>query len=76
MEKSNIIFVETHIVDKNIIINNVARKYGVQTAMGVVNKWFETYSAFVYDANNGELLFFKSRYMGTWENDPIIFQYR
>lgn len=76
MEKSNIIFVETHSSNMQLVISDIAFSLGVAPATARVQKWFKEYSSFVYDLTNGNLLFFKSRYAGYWEMDKCLFDYK
>jgi hypothetical protein len=76
MEKSNIVYVESHTSNINIIITEIGKIIGVAPATVKVQKWFQEYSAFVYDSTNGNLLFFKSRYAGYWDADKLIIDYK
>ncbi len=76
MEKSNILLVETHSTNINLVISDIALVIGVAPATVKVQKWFQEYSLFVYDKNNGNLLFFKSRYAGYWDMDKNLFDYK
>jgi hypothetical protein len=65
----NIGFVETHISDRNKIINDIAvvTDMGNHMAGNLVNKWFEDFSSFIYDKTNGELIAYLYRTRGYWE---------
>ena len=76
MENNNIVYVETHITNINSVISDIALIYGVSPATVITNKWFKEYSAFVYDSQTANLLFYKSRFSGNWEMDKNILQYK
>ncbi len=76
MEKSNIVLVESHTSNLNLVISDIALIIGVATATVKVQKWFQEYSSFVYDSKNGNLVFFKSRYAGYWEMDKNLLDYK
>lgn len=71
-----IVYVETHLNLKNSVIGDVALVNGVNPATVKVNEWFNKYSAFVYDKTSGDLVFYKSRYAGYWENDSNLEKYK
>ena len=74
--ESNIVFVECHTTNKNTVIADIALIFGVSVANVKVKKWYDDYSAFVYDKEHGNLIFYKSRYMGAWEEDRSIYNYK
>lgn len=76
IEKSNIILVETHTTNINSVITDISKILGVNIGTIKVQKWFQDYSAFVYDIQTGGLLFYKSRHVGYWESDPNILEYK
>jgi hypothetical protein len=76
MKKSNIVYVESHTSNMGSIIQDIALIYGVNPATNKVQKWFNEYSAFVYDSETGNILFYKSRYAGYWDTDKNIYDYK
>jgi len=76
MEESNIVLIESHTSNMNGVISDIGKIVGVSPATLKVKKWFEEYSSFVYDKNNGNLLFYKSRYAGYWEMDKALVDYK
>ena len=74
--ESSIVYVECHTTNKNTVISDIAFNLGVSAANVKVKKWFDEYSAFVYDKDRGNLLFYKSRYAGYWEEDKSILTYK
>lgn len=76
-EKSEIVYVETHDYNKkNDVVRDLSIHLGVHIAGAKVNQYYEDYSDFVYDKKNGNVLFFKTRYMGTWQSSPSITDYK
>lgn len=73
---TNLIYVESHIVPKDVIISYVSNIKGVHVATTIVNKWYQDYSAFFFDASIGETLFYLSRFKGSWEADNNVLRYR
>lgn len=69
LTKSNVMLVNTHSSDRQIIANNVAKaqNLGIYVAQSIVNRWFDDYSEFFYDKESGLILFYHLKTRGYWE---------
>ena len=64
--KNNIIYVESHTTPKDVLIREVSKTKGVSIATNLVNKWYEEYSAFLFDTSIGDNICFLDRFRGSW----------
>lgn len=72
-----IVYVNANVDSKENLIKKIGNDFGIGRATALVNNWYETYSEFVYESSNAELIFFKKRYAGYWESDKeMLEQYR
>jgi hypothetical protein len=75
--KNNIIYVESHTTPKEVLIQEVSKSKGTTTATILVNKWYEEYSAFVFDTSIGDVLYMLDRFRGAWSiNMPNVMKYK
>jgi hypothetical protein len=75
--KNNILFIESHTTPKAILLNEISKTKGIGTATQTVNKWYEDYSAFLFDTTTGEILYMLDRYRGAWTvNMQNIMKYK
>jgi hypothetical protein len=75
--ENNIIYVESHTTPRNTLIQEVAKSKGIPLATIIVNKWFEDYSAFLFDTNISDNLYTLDRFRGTWNlNTQNIMKYK
>ena len=75
--KNNIIFVESHTTPKEVLAHELSKTRGIGTATQMVNKWYEDYSAFLFDTTTCEVLYMLDRYRGAWAvNMSNIMKYK
>ena len=56
--KNNIIFVESHTTPKQFLLEEISKTKGIGTATQLVNKWYEDYTAFLFDTTTCDLLYY------------------
>ncbi len=71
-----IVYISTKTDKKDVLISDIANKYGVGPATQLVNRWFEDYSELCYDDVTLALVFYKKYYSGYWESTPELVNYK
>lgn len=69
-----IIHITTYSGNKQEVARDIAlgAEMGIYVAQHQVDTWFEKFSEFVYNKDNGDLLFYQLKTRAYWETDKEI----